>query len=1002
MATKFSEFLEFCKDYLKDAKSKDIQKLIHKRYNDCSAAYLTSSGFSDLLCITRAKIESDPQHFFVHLRDFLNELKESKYKRQSCYGKRSLEDTDDSCPSPKVAWSEENSNQSANATCFRDAFKRFLSQRGVTDGSDGHVSSNSQEGNISDGQVSSGQQKGDDFDGQVSSEQQKGDDSDGQMSSGQQKGDDSDGQVSSGQQNDDSDGQVSSGQQNDDSDGQVSSGQQKGYDSDGHMSSDGQDREIVVFDGHVSSDGQEVNFSSGHVSSNSQEGDENLSECDYNSDSQIKASEDSFVSISHSLATQQDKVDTPTILENGASGESHTKVSASENESIKFMGITIAEVKSLTSIDDDDISTYASSSEISNETNASTKSQLEITNDIKCESDKSITISKNDICDGFLYSDEDDKIEETKSPKSLIILESEEEGVYAKVKVSELTVDFLSNKCDSENVSLTQDRSNSNSPFNKNKDQKDRILLGVESCHSESDSDRAGIRKGELHEGFASVKKKVETDDDVSVIAGDSDDRSSHPAYQIDDADESSTSVQGRKKGSRRQIEYLEKLLKKLRDKIESIQSKELSLDDLDDEISDYILEDKYQKKFVKVWEKLCQLKERETTTGRPLERKFVYEGTRYPEINTQIQKFINRNKIFPDYHDIKRLVTKANTFFKLNLRPPAIERLAREAFTDVGNQLQQRRIEDFRMNFGSSLTDQCRNSIDPALLDTELRCKLEQNRSVSKNRLDDVINKYAELQYSKGDNDDDDEEEEEEEGSSQTSSEKGDFEDFNDQDEMDPEQKSPADSNESLSSDELPEFSKFTVSDDKINAEGQLHEKDNLSVKPNLHSISGNSQEISSTKKQLVEEYSASSHVEKIFSAVKEAVKKTVDSERPGTSKAITRDTFSIVINDDDDDGKIPVTPFLSSSRGIKRKKKICLSAAEQKQVGLKRVEPKPVSTDHDIQIESQIKIHSKIRFLEPTVKKQKLDWEMGQEEMDIIQNYSAPDDVIILSDSD
>ncbi|KAL3871798.1 hypothetical protein ACJMK2_039770, partial [Sinanodonta woodiana] len=224
-----------------------------------------------------------------------------------------------------------------------------------------------------------------------------------------------------------------------------------------------------------------------------------------------------------------------------------------------------------------------------------------------------------------------------------------------------------------------------------------------------------------------------------------------------------------------------------------------------------------------------------------------------------------------------------------------------------------------------------------------------------------------------------------------------------NDQEETDPEQKSPAHSNESMSSDEeLPEFSGSTVLHNKICTEGELHEKDNLSVKPYLHSIFGNSQEICSTGKQLVEESSASS-VEQTLSTSNVSLKKTVDSVKPGTSKAITRDTFSIVINDDDDDdGTIPMAPILSSSRGIKRKQKMCSSGAEKKQVGLKRVEPKPISTDHDIQIESQIKIHSKIRFLEPTIKKQKLDWEMGQEEMDIIQNYSAPDDVIILSDSD
>lgn len=50
-------------------------------------------------------------------------------------------------------------------------------------------------------------------------------------------------------------------------------------------------------------------------------------------------------------------------------------------------------------------------------------------------------------------------------------------------------------------------------------------------------------------------------------------------------------------------------------------------MDDLDDDESAYVLEDKYQKKFVKVWNKLCELKGRAETTGRPTERRFIYTG---------------------------------------------------------------------------------------------------------------------------------------------------------------------------------------------------------------------------------------------------------------------------------------------------------------------------------------------------------------------------------------
>lgn len=64
-----------------------------------------------------------------------------------------------------------------------------------------------------------------------------------------------------------------------------------------------------------------------------------------------------------------------------------------------------------------------------------------------------------------------------------------------------------------------------------------------------------------------------------------------------------------------------------IRDKIEEVREHELSLDELDNETSDYIFEDKLKKKFVTVFKKLCQLHKTEATTGRPTEKFFRYEG---------------------------------------------------------------------------------------------------------------------------------------------------------------------------------------------------------------------------------------------------------------------------------------------------------------------------------------------------------------------------------------
>jgi len=47
-----------------------------------------------------------------------------------------------------------------------------------------------------------------------------------------------------------------------------------------------------------------------------------------------------------------------------------------------------------------------------------------------------------------------------------------------------------------------------------------------------------------------------------------------------------------------------------------------------------------------------------------------------------------------------------------------SVETLAHDTFTEVGNGLQRRRVDDFIQNFGSYLTDEYKPDEDPALCD--------------------------------------------------------------------------------------------------------------------------------------------------------------------------------------------------------------------------------------------------------------------------------------------
>ncbi|XP_029977218.1 death domain-associated protein 6 [Salarias fasciatus] len=201
------------------------------------------------------------------------------------------------------------------------------------------------------------------------------------------------------------------------------------------------------------------------------------------------------------------------------------------------------------------------------------------------------------------------------------------------------------------------------------------------------------------------------------------------------------------KRASRKQIAYLENLLKVYNDEIYRLQQAELSLDELAAEDSLYIQEHKLKRKMMKIYEKLCDLKGCSTLTGRVIEQNIPYTGTRYPEINKKIQRFINSPEARvnpPDYQDILQQVLRANERHNLCLPRKQLNQIAQEAFRETGSRMQERRHLDLVYNFGSHLTDQYKIATDPALSNPSLMHKLRSNRETAMSRLEEVINKFA------------------------------------------------------------------------------------------------------------------------------------------------------------------------------------------------------------------------------------------------------------------
>ena len=75
------QFVLFCGAHL--GNSKDILKLVNKRYKDCDPEFAASKEFLDLIQSTKDNIQTDSSRIFVHLKHFLNDLKDHKYLRAS-------------------------------------------------------------------------------------------------------------------------------------------------------------------------------------------------------------------------------------------------------------------------------------------------------------------------------------------------------------------------------------------------------------------------------------------------------------------------------------------------------------------------------------------------------------------------------------------------------------------------------------------------------------------------------------------------------------------------------------------------------------------------------------------------------------------------------------------------------------------------------------------------------------------------------------------------------
>ncbi|XP_050059643.1 interaptin-like isoform X2 [Aphis gossypii] len=171
-----------------------------------------------------------------------------------------------------------------------------------------------------------------------------------------------------------------------------------------------------------------------------------------------------------------------------------------------------------------------------------------------------------------------------------------------------------------------------------------------------------------------------------------------------------------------KQLKKLKTALKVIRKKIKNLDEQEMDINN-DDEFnydSAYILKDKYEKRIVEIYKRMCKLCDEPDFLEEPILR---FKGTNDSLVNKTIEKYYNVNKTFPDSFEIYTLLKCLRDKKKLGWTETELRSISKDAFLQLAKQLKLRRINEYlgRLSNVNTLKD-------PAEENEELRKKLDES----------------------------------------------------------------------------------------------------------------------------------------------------------------------------------------------------------------------------------------------------------------------------------
>ncbi|XP_025831289.1 death domain-associated protein 6 isoform X2 [Agrilus planipennis] len=188
-------------------------------------------------------------------------------------------------------------------------------------------------------------------------------------------------------------------------------------------------------------------------------------------------------------------------------------------------------------------------------------------------------------------------------------------------------------------------------------------------------------------------------------------------------------------------IRALEKAIYNLRKKISALEEAEVDFDE--DENSSYIKMQRYRERAAQLYKRYCGYINENPYKGRPSYSRLDISCSKFPEINRAIDKHFRNKDLFPTYYDMEKLIKKCIERHKLELSKTELNEEVKTCFKKLGELLQARRKRDL----GSVHCSYLENLMDPAKDDPDLDKKLKENGEAGEKRINQICEKYVQLQ---------------------------------------------------------------------------------------------------------------------------------------------------------------------------------------------------------------------------------------------------------------